>query len=158
MASPVIAVCGSGSPSPDTDALAEEVGRLLGNAGATLVCGGLSGVMEAACRGAKEEGGTTIGILPGDDRRAANPHVDVAIATGMGEMRNGLLVRSADAVIAIGGGPGTLSEIGFALKIGRSVIALQTWAIDPARRHGAPFTEVDTAAEAVAAALRAAGA
>jgi len=84
-------------------------------------------VMEAACRGARREGGLTVGILPGSDRSAANPHVVVAIATGLGELRNGLVVRAADAVVAVGGEFGTLTEIGFALKLGRRVIGLATW-------------------------------
>jgi uncharacterized protein (TIGR00725 family) len=94
-----------------------------------LVCGGLGGVMEAACRGAKDAGGTTIGILPGADRAAANPFVDVAIATGLGEARNALVVRAADAAIAVGGGYGTLSEIALALKAGKPVVGIGTWDI-----------------------------
>jgi uncharacterized protein (TIGR00725 family) len=95
-----------------------------------LVCGGLGGVMEGACRGARAEGGTTIGILPGDDRAAANPDLTVAIPTAMGEMRNALVVRAADVVIAIGGGYGTLSEIALALKRETRVIGLDTWDIE----------------------------
>jgi uncharacterized protein (TIGR00725 family) len=86
--------------------------------------------MEAACRGAKEAGGTTVGILPGSDRSTANPFVDVAIATGLGEARNALVVRSADALIAIGGGYGTLSEVAFALKAGKRVAGLGTWDVE----------------------------
>jgi uncharacterized protein (TIGR00725 family) len=89
-----------------------------------LVCGGLGGVMEAACRGAKSRLGTTVGLLPGSDRGAANGWVDVAVATGMGEMRNALVVRSADAVVAVGGGWGTLSEIAFARKTGKPVVGV----------------------------------
>ena len=92
-----------------------------------LVCGGLGGVMEAACRGARDAGATTVGILPGDDRGAANEFVDLAVATGLGEGRNLLVVRSADALIAIGGGHGTLSEIALALKAGKRVVGLGTW-------------------------------
>jgi uncharacterized protein (TIGR00725 family) len=95
-----------------------------------IVCGGLGGVMEAACRGAKDAGGTTIGILPGADRAAANPFVDVAIPTGLGEARNALVVRAADAVIAVGGGYGTLSEVALALKAGKRVVGVGTWDID----------------------------
>ena len=91
-----------------------------------LVCGGLGGVMEAACRGARERGGITLGILPGLDRAAANPHVSVALPTGLGEARNALVVRAADALIAVGGGYGTLSEIALALKAGKRVIGLGT--------------------------------
>lgn len=153
----VIAVCGTGFGSPETDELAEEVGSLLARAGAAIVCGGDTGVMEAACRGAKRSGGTTIGILPGDDRSAANRYVDVAIATGMGEMRNALIVRSADAVIAIGGGPGTLSEIAFALKIGRPVVGLRTWELEESRLQNASFAVANGPSDAVERALRAAG-
>ena len=98
--------------------------------GAVVVCGGLGGVMEAVCRGAQEEGGTAVGILPGLDRSAANPHVSVALATGLGEARNALVVRAADALIAIGGAYGTLSEIALALKGGKRVIGLGTWDIE----------------------------
>jgi len=109
---------------------AEEVGRALGERGVALVCGGLGGVMEAACRGAKGAGGATIGILPGSDRAAANGFVDVAIPTGLGEARNALVVRAADAVVAVGGGYGTLSEIALALRAGKRVVGLGTWEID----------------------------
>src|SRR6266436_5693596 len=122
-----VAVVGSGSCSPQEALAAEQIGSLLARADAVVVCGGLSGVMEAACRGARREGGLTVGILPGSDRRAANPHVVVAIATGLGELRNGLVVRAADAVIAVGGEFGTLSEIAFALKLGKRVVGLGTW-------------------------------
>src|SRR6266436_606760 len=122
-----VAVVGSGSCSAQEAAAAEQIGSLLARAGAVVVCGGLSGVMEAACRGARREGGLTVGILPGSDRSAANPHVAVAIATGLGELRNGLVVRAADAVVAVGGEYGTLSEIGFALRLGVPVVGLRTW-------------------------------
>ncbi|HET7489498.1 MAG TPA: TIGR00725 family protein [Acidimicrobiales bacterium] len=124
-----VAVVGPADADADAEALAEGVGSALGAAGAVLVCGGLGGAMAAACRGAKEAGGTTVGLLPGSDRMAANPWVDVAVATGLGEARNALVVRAADAVIAVGGGYGTLSEIALALKVGRPVIGLATWAI-----------------------------
>jgi uncharacterized protein (TIGR00725 family) len=106
------------------------VGRLLAEHGAVLVCGGLGGAMEAACRGAKQAGGTTVGLLPGESRSDANRFVDVAIPTGLGEARNALVVRSADVVVAVGGGYGTLSEIALALKIGKRVVGLGTWEID----------------------------
>jgi uncharacterized protein (TIGR00725 family) len=121
---------GPGDASTDEQAAAEEVGRLLARRGAVVVCGGLGGVMEAACRGAREEGGTAVGILPGSDRGAANRYVSVAIATGLGEARNALVVRAADALIAIGGAYGTLSEIALALKGGKRVIGLGTWEIE----------------------------
>jgi hypothetical protein len=122
-----VAVVGGGTCSPAELAAAEEVGSLLARAGAVVVCGGLSGVMEAACRGARREGGLTVGLLPGNDRAAGNPHLVVALATGLGELRNGLVVRAADAVIAVGGEFGTLSEIGFALKLGKPVVGFSTW-------------------------------
>jgi uncharacterized protein (TIGR00725 family) len=109
--------------------VAEAVGRELARRGAVLVCGGLRGVMEAACRGAKEGGGLTVGILPGSDRAAANAFVDVAIPSGLGEARNALVVRAADALVAVGGGYGTLSEIALALKAGKRVVGLDSWDI-----------------------------
>ncbi len=124
MRAPLVAVVG-GSTCTGTEAeWAAAVGRLVAERGAILVCGGLGGVMEAAARGAKQAGGLTIGILPGDDPGAANPYIDVAIATGMGEMRNTLIVRAAGAVIAIGGGWGTLSEIALARRIETPVVGL----------------------------------
>jgi uncharacterized protein (TIGR00725 family) len=126
------------------------VGRLLGRAGALVVCGGLGGVMAAACRGAKSAGGTTLGLLPGLDRDDANEWVDIAVPTGLGEARNVLVVRAADALIAIGGEFGTLSEIGFALKTGKLVVGLGTWEL-PQRRDA--IREASTAAEAVSLAL-----
>jgi uncharacterized protein (TIGR00725 family) len=129
-ATPYIAVVGSGEADDQQSWLAEEVGAALGEAGAVLVTGGLGGVMEAACRGAKSRRGRTLGLLPGTDRAAANGWVDIAVTTGLGELRNGLIVRSADAVVAIGGGSGTLSEIAFALKTGTPVIGLSTWDIE----------------------------
>jgi uncharacterized protein (TIGR00725 family) len=119
------------------------VGRALGERGVALVCGGLGGVMEAACRGAKGAGGATIGILPGSDRAAANEFVDVAIPTGLGEARNALVVRAADAVIAVGGGYGTLSEIALALKAGKRVVGLETWDIDGVEAVDSPVAAVE---------------
>jgi uncharacterized protein (TIGR00725 family) len=111
-----------------------------------VVCGGLGGVMEAACRGAKDAGGTTVGILPGHGRADANPYVDVAIATGLGEARNALVVRAADALIAIGGEYGTLSEIALALKAGKPVVGIESWDLDP-------IVEARDAADAVRRAI-----
>lgn len=122
-----LAVIGASEADEHVAATAEQVGVRIGERGALLVCGGLGGVMEAACRGARSAGGTTIGYLPGTDRRDANPHLDIALPTGMGELRNGLIVRAADAVVAVGGEWGTLSEIGFALRLGRPVVGLGTW-------------------------------
>jgi uncharacterized protein (TIGR00725 family) len=124
--------------------VAESVGRELASRGAVLVCGGLGGVMEAACTGAKEGGGTTIGILPGTDRAAANAFVDFAIPTGLGEARNALVVRAADALIAIGGGYGTLSEIAFALKAGKPVVGLGTWEIEGVEIVESPAAAVES--------------
>jgi len=125
-----VAVVGPGDASPAELTVSEELGAALASAGAVVVCGGLGGVMEAACRGAKSRRGLTVGLLPGLDRSAANGWVDVAIPTGMGELRNGLIVRAADAVVAVGGGAGTLSEIAFALKAGRPVIGIGTFTLD----------------------------
>ncbi len=109
-----------------------------------LICGGLGGVMEAACRGARESGGTTVGILPGTDRSAANPYVDIAIPTGLGEARNAIVARSADALIAIGGAYGTLSEIAFALKAGKRVVGLGTWEVEGVLAADSPAAAVET--------------
>lgn len=151
--SPYVAVIGPGDADTATERQAEEVGRLAGGAGAVLVCGGLGGVMAAACRGAKAAGATTVGILPGLDRAAANPWIDVAIPTGLGEARNALVVRAADVVIAIGGEFGTLSELALALKSGIPVVGLGTWQL---AKNGTPvvaFVDVTTPEDAVRAAL-----
>lgn len=118
---------GAGDARPEVSDLAEAVGREIARRGATLICGGRGGVMEAAARGARSASGHTIGILPGYDRNQANPHIEFAIATGMGQARNAIVVASADAVIALEGEGGTLSEIGLALKLGRPVVALRAW-------------------------------
>ena len=120
----LVAVIGSSSCSVEVAGWAETVGRLLAERGAVLLCGGLGGVMEAAARGAKQRGGLTVGILPGADPGEANPYIDVPLATGMGEMRNALIVRAAQAAIAIGGGWGTLSEIAMAQRIKTPVVGL----------------------------------
>ena len=123
----IIAVIGAGDPPPEIVGLAEEVGVELGTRGVTLVCGGLGGVMEAACRGAKSAGGTTIGVLPGSDPSSANRWVDLPICTGLSYARNVIIVKTGRAVIAIGGAYGTLSEIGHALSYEIPVIGLKTW-------------------------------
>jgi uncharacterized protein (TIGR00725 family) len=128
----LIGVIGGSEAPPDILLLAEKVGRLIARAGCVLVCGGLGGVMEAACRGAKAEGGFTVGILPGPVRGAANPHVDLAVATNMGHARNAIIAHTADTLIAVGGRYGTLSEIGFSLGLGKKVIGLRSWECDPA--------------------------
>ena len=141
-----VAVIGAGADvAPALLAEAETVGALLARQGAVVVTGGLGGVMEAACRGARMVGGTTLGLLPGGDRAAANRWVSVAVATGMGELRNGLVVRASDAVIAIAGEYGTLSEIALALKLGRRVIGLGTWEIDGVQRATDPAAAVKLA-------------
>ena len=134
-----IAVIGGGQCSPREAKLAEEVGRELAKRGATLVCGGLGGVMEAACRGAQSEGGLTIGILPGENPQAANPYVQIPIVTGIGYARNVAVVKSAQAVIAIGGNYGTLSEISHSLQSGIPVIGLNTWSLS---RNGQPDNSI----------------
>ena len=142
-------------PAPEpVSGQAEEVGRLLARAGAVLVCGGLGGVMEAATRGATAEGGTSIGLLPGTSRGAANPHLTLSIPTGMGEMRNVLVVRASDAVIALAGEFGTLSEIAFALKTGVPVVGLETWELAKAGKRVEPFVLAGSPEEAVREALR----
>lgn len=154
--SPVyVAVCGPDPAPPEVAAQAEEIGRLLARTGAVLVCGGLGGVMEAAARGMASEGGTSIGILPGSSRSAANQHLSLSIPTGMGEMRNSLIIRAADAVIAVAGEFGTLSEIAFALKTGVPVVGLGTWELaKPGRMVPDPIVRAATPEEAVEEAVR----
>jgi uncharacterized protein (TIGR00725 family) len=152
---PCIAVIGAGRDAgEDALAQAEEAGAAIAAAGATLICGGLGGVMEAACRGARSRGGLTIGLLPGDDRSDANGWVLLALPTGLGEARNALIVRAADAVVAIGGGWGTLSEIALALRRGIPVLGVGTWELAHGGEPVAGVREVDDASTAVAEALR----
>ena len=154
---PYIGVVGP-DPAPDDVARqAEVVGRLLAKAGAVLVCGGLGGVMEAAARGAAAEGGTSIGLLPGATREAANRYLTISIPTGMGEMRNVLVVRASDAVIALAGEFGTLSEIAFSLKTGVPVVGLETWELAKAGKRVDPFVLAESPEQAVSEALRLAG-
>ena len=150
---PLVAVVGPGDGA-DADCLAaaEETGFPLAEAGAVVVCGGLGGVMEAACRGASAAGGLSIGLLPGADRAEANAYVTFALGTGLGEMRNALLVRCADAVIGIGGSVGTLSEIALAQRTGVPVAWMHGWEIEPLG-----VESVDSPAAAVAWALEASG-
>lgn len=119
-----IAVCGAGSPDPALERIAEAVGVRIAHAGAVLVCGGLAGVMEAAARGASTAGGLTVGVLPGTDAAAANAWITLPLPTGVGEARNALIVRFAEAVIAVGGEWGTLSEIALAKRTGVPVVLL----------------------------------
>ncbi len=148
-----VAVSGGGEAGAEACQLAEEVGFELARRGAVVVTGGLGGAMAAACRGAKRGGGTTIGILPGDERAAANEWVDVAVPTGLGEGRNALVVRCADAVIAVAGEFGTLSEIALALKLARPVVGLGTWQLARDGRPVAAIVDAATPAEAAEAAI-----
>lgn len=148
----LIAVIGARSCDAKTYALAEQVGYELARRGAIVVCGGLGGVMEAGCKGAQRAGGWTIGILPGKTARAANRYVDIPIVTGLGEARNSIVVRTARAVIAVGGEYGTLSEIAFALKFGIPVIGLGTWRAMRGNKR-ARIREARDAAQAVEWAL-----
>jgi uncharacterized protein (TIGR00725 family) len=145
----IIAVIGNSSCSPEETKLAESVGELLAQQGVTVICGGLGGVMEAVCRGAKSKGGLTVGILPGQDSSTANPWVDIPVVTGLGEARNVAVVKSAQAVIAIGGSHGTLSEIAYALKSGIPVIGLNTWSLSRNGREDDSIIRVQSATEAV---------
>ena len=124
-----VAVVGPGDATAAEEAVASAVGVALASRGVAVVCGGLGGVMEAVCAGARSCGGVTIGLLPGLDRGAANRFVSVAIPTGLGELRNGLVIRAADAVVAVGGGYGTLSEVALALKGDKRVVGIGSWAI-----------------------------
>jgi hypothetical protein len=150
---PIIAVIGPGSCEQDAADLARAVGAEIARRGAVLVCGGRGGVMEAACQGARSQGGLTVGILPGSNRAQANPYVDIPIVTGLGEARNAVVVLTADAVIAIGGGYGTLSEIGLALRAERRVIGLGTWELAQQGRPAAAIIPAFDPEEAVELAL-----
>lgn len=154
-----IAVIGQGAPDagPVADA-AEACGRLVAGAGATLVTGGLRGVMAAASRGARRAGGTVVAVLPGTDRSAATPDADVVVCTGVGEARDLAVVASADAVIAVGGGWGTLAEIGLARKLGRPVVLLGSWRLGPPEGQAGleACIEASSPEHAVALALEAA--
>jgi hypothetical protein len=150
-----VAVVGPGEATPAELDAAREVGELLGARGAVLVCGGLGGVMESASEGVRRGGGIAVGLLPGSDRTQGNAHLSVAIATGIGELRNGLVVRAADAVIGIGGSWGTLSELALAARTGTPVVLLDSWRVHgPAGderplgvRVGSPREAVDRALE-----------
>jgi uncharacterized protein (TIGR00725 family) len=126
----IIAVIGGRDAGSELFDEARRAGRLLARAGVMVLTGGLEGIMEAASRGAKEEGGLTVGVLPGDQRGGANPHVDVPIATGLGIGRNVIIARTADGVLAVGGAYGTLSEIAFSLQLGKPVVGIGTWDIE----------------------------
>ncbi len=152
-----VAVVGGSRASEEECALAEAVGRGLAEAGAVVVCGGLTGVMEAACKGARAGGGLTVGILPGSDRADANPFVEVALPTGLGEARNALVVRAADALLAVAGEFGTLSEIALALSTGVPVVGLRTWELAKAGQPDDSIVRADDPEAAVSLALALAG-
>ena len=146
----IIGVIGSALAKDKAYDAAMEVGRLVAGRGATVLTGGLGGVMEAACKGAREAGGRTIGILPGFDTRDANPYVDIPIITGLNHARNIIVVRSSDALIAVGGEYGTLSEIAFALKLGKPVIGIDSWDVgERIKKAAGPREAVDMAFEAI---------
>jgi uncharacterized protein (TIGR00725 family) len=142
----LIGVIGASKCSPEGYELAREVGRHIAGEGAVLVCGGLGGIMEAACRGCVEAGGETLGLLPGGDRAAANPYVTMAVPTNMGHARNIIIAHTAQALIAVEGEYGTLSEMAIGLKLGRPVIALRSWSgIDGIMHVLSPEEAVTTA-------------
>lgn len=145
----IIAVIGGSQASKQEIKTAEEVGFELAKRGAILICGGLGGVMEAACRGATSGGGITIGILPGENRHDANQYVQIPIVTGIGYARNVAVVKSAHAVIAIGGSYGTLSEIGHAIQSGIPVIGIDTWSLSKSGKINRSITLAENAADAV---------
>ena len=150
----IIAVIGTRQPSPEESKLAEDVGRELAKNGAIIICGGLGGVMEDACRGAYKEGGLTIGVIPGDDRKSANSYVQIPIVTGIGYARNVIIVKSAQAIIAVGGGYGTLTEIGYALDSKKPVIGLSTWKFSRNNQMDKSIIRAHSAKAAVSKALK----
>ncbi len=152
----IVGVIGSSKAEPDVIRIAEEVGEAIAKSGAAVVCGGLSGVMEAVCKGARRCGGLTIGIIPSDQKSDANQFVQIPIVTGMGVGRNVMLVKTADVLIAVGGEFGTLSEIAHALNLGKTVIGLRTWKLEKAHSRPIPnLIEVDDPKKAVDLALKA---
>ncbi len=155
---PYVAVVGAGDATSHEARDAETVGRALAERGAIVITGGLGGVMAAAARGVAEAGGTTVGILPGTDRAEGNESLTIALPTGLGELRNGLVIRAADAVIAIGGAYGTLSEIALALRTSVPVIGLRSWDIDGVERVNSPEDAVERALAATATSAAATGA
>jgi uncharacterized protein (TIGR00725 family) len=146
-----VGVIGGRRCSPEVAELAFELGALIAAQGWTLVCGGMGGVMEQACRGARSRGGVTLGILPGNSRSAANPYLSYSVVTGLGEARNVLVVKSSRVLIAVSGSYGTLSEIALANAAGIPVVGLRSWRIDPGqnRDQGLFVQEVDSPSEAI---------
>jgi uncharacterized protein (TIGR00725 family) len=151
-----IGVAGASQPAAPLLGAAEALGRRLAEAGAVVVCGGGTGVMTAVCRGARAAGGTTVGLLPGSDRREGNPHLEVALPTGLGQGRNLLLVRASDALVAVGGGFGTLAEVALALRTGVPVVGLSTWSLALDGRPVEAFPVASGPEEAARLALEAA--
>lgn len=149
-----IGVIGNAICTPDVAKTAEEVGAKIAEKKALLICGGLKGVMEASAKGAKSRGGTTVGILPGFSKTEANPYIDICVITGMDQARNIIIVRSSDALICIGGGYGTLSEIAYALKLNVPVIGINTWELKKNGKESREIHYVKTPAEAVELALK----
>jgi uncharacterized protein (TIGR00725 family) len=153
MRNKIIGVIGEYQATERAKELAYEVGKLIAQAGYILICGGLAGVMESACKGAKDGGGLTIGVLPGISKDSANPYVDIALPTGLDQARNIIIVRASSVIIAIEGGYGTLSEIAYALKLNIPVIGLNTWEISSERYKESGIIKVKTAKEAVDTAI-----
>lgn len=149
-----IGVIGAGICPAEVDGLAERVGAAIARRGGVLVCGGLGGVMEGAARGAQREGGLVVGVLPGEERKQGNRHLSVALATGLGDARNAVIACACDALIAIDGGYGTLSEIGFGLKMGKRVIGLGTWRLVSGKGLDAGMLVADSPEQAVELAFR----
>lgn len=142
----IIGIIGISQASDEEYSAAQEVGAGIAKRGGIIVCGGLGGVMEAACRGAKSENGLTVGIIPGFNRQEANPYIDIPIVTGMSHARNIIVVRTSNAIIAIGGSYGTLSEIALALKLGIPIIGIKTWDVSPEiKKVSTPKEAVDMA-------------
>ena len=152
----MIGVIGASQADEKICSLAEKVGQGIAKRGGTVVCGGLTGVMEAVCRGARSVGGSTIGVLPSDDRIDANDHIDIPIVTGMGVARNVIIVKTADVLIAIGGQFGTLSEMAHALNMGKTVVALRSWGLERISEAAIErLVHVETPEDAVRAAFEA---
>ena len=146
----IVGVIGASRADEELMELAEAVGEEIASRGFALVCGGMTGVMEAACRGARKKGGLTIGIIPSDQKSDANPHVQIPVVTGMGVARNVILVKTADVLVAVGGEFGTLSEIGHALNIGKTVVSLRSWELEKARPAPIPrLLRAESAEDAV---------
>lgn len=150
-----VAVVGSGKSDPENEKIAYELGGLIAKQEATLICGGLSGVMNAAAKGVFEAGGTSIGILPGVSRQGSSKYLTFALPTGIGEARNAIIARSADVVIAVGGEFGTLSEIAFALKLGKPVIGINTWHLLKDQEENLSIARAKNAQEAIEMAIKA---